>query len=304
MSKELYLYSPIYSFVAESLISQMEENMGTDVTVRLNTPGGGVYSSLGIYAKMREHQNVSLKVDGAAMSGGFFMIPYAKYVECLDVSTFMVHRADMYVQNDQDKALLAQTNKDLRSKLESRVSAELFLEVTGYSYDELFNSEKQLDVYLTAKQMKKLGLVNKVKTLTPQEATAWNLQFEKIAAIQENPTQTPIKMTASEIKEKHPEAYNAIVASERDRVGAWMAFVGVDPKAVAEGIKSGENISQTAMAEFSIKMMNKGTLEKIESTQPGAIVTSQLGEKTADEKAKALAEFEKSVDAQLKSNFN
>lgn len=304
MTKELYLYSPIYSFVAESLISQMEENLDNEVNIRVNTPGGGVFSSLGIYAKMREHGNVNLKIDGSAMSGGFFMIPYAKSVECLDVSTFMIHRADMYVENDQDKALLAKTNKDLRAKLESRVAADLFQEVTGVSYDELFNAEKQLDVYLTAQQMKKLGLVNKVKKLTPQEASAFNAQFERLAALQTPPQpQNPIKMTAQEIKEKYPDAYNAIVATERDRVGAWMAFISADPTAVAEGIKKGENLSQTAMAELSIKMLNKGTLEKIENGQPAAVATSGQA-KPEDDKAKALKAFEESVDARLKTILN
>lgn len=303
MSKELYLYSPIYSGVAENLISQLEENQDNEVTIRVNTPGGGVYSALGIYAKMREHGNVNLKIDGSAMSGGFFMIPYAKTVECLDVSTFMIHRADMYVSNDQDKSLLAKTNKDLRAKIESRVSAELFKEVTGVSYDELFDAEKQLDVYLTAQQMKKLGLVNKVKKLTPQEATAFNAQFERMAALH-NPTETPTptKMTEQEIKEKYPEAYNAIVASERDRVGAWMAFIEVDPKAVAEGIEKGTNLSQKAMAELSIKMLNKGTLETLENGQPKPVATGGQA-KPEEEKANALKDFEASVDAQLKNNF-
>ena len=53
MAKELYLYNPIYSFVAEEVIKELNASMDDNVTLRLNTPGGSVFAGWGIIAKMK-----------------------------------------------------------------------------------------------------------------------------------------------------------------------------------------------------------------------------------------------------------
>ena len=165
MAKELYLYSPIYDFVVESLVSQLEENMGNEVCIRANTPGGDVFAGYALCAKMQEHGNVTVKVDGNANSIGSMALLYAKKVECLDVTTFVLHRADMYVSTPEQQTFLDKINKDLKSKYLQRFDKESFKEVTGVSIDEMFNPEKRIDIVLDAKQAKRIGLIQKINKL-------------------------------------------------------------------------------------------------------------------------------------------
>lgn len=69
------------------------------------------------------------------------------------------------------------------------------------------------------------------------------------------------QMTKAEFKTANPEAYNEIfaegVAQAYDTVGAWMAHVETDPKAVTEGIKSQKKISETQREEFLVKQNSK-----------------------------------------------
>jgi len=109
-------------------------------------------------------------------------------------------------------------------------------------------------------------------------------------------TKLNTNMNLTELKSKHPElfaeAVNIGVSQENDRVGAWMAFVEIDPKAVKEGINSGENVSQTFMAEMAVKQMKsktindleKGTVEEVTTTTP------------KNDEAKALEAFEKELN--------
>lgn len=310
--KEIYLYSGIYDFVAQEVIQAMEENSGEDITMRVNSPGGNVFAGWGIIAKMQEREGkVNIKVDGAAFSMTAFMLLFADNVEALDVSTFMFHRANMYVSTPEDQVFLDKVNAGLRKKMEAKIDTAKLKELTGTSIKDLFEAENRIDLVLDAKQMKALGIVNKITKLTPAEATAFNEKMYAVAATsEENPTnenQNKNTMTKEDFKLKHPDAYAAIVKesvdAERDRVGAWMAFSKADPEAVAKGIKEGKNLSQTEMAELSVKMLSANALDKIAGESAEAVVTAEVKDKK-DDKGKTEAQkkdeaFEKSIDAML-----
>lgn len=306
MPKEIYLYSPVYDFVAQDLISAMNENT-EELTMRVNSPGGSVFANYGICAKMQEHGNVNIKVDGAAMSSAANLLPYAKSVECLDVSTFLLHRADMYVESESDKAFLARINKDLRAKLLARVDAVVFKEVTGFSIDEMFDSEKRIDIMLDAKQAKKIGLVQKINKLTPSEVEAFNSKMLfNIAAYNDNKNQQKQKtMTIDALKSEHPALFAQVVAlgveKEKDRVEACLAFIDVDAKGAIEAINSGKDLSQKQMAEFAVKAMSKKSLTDLAAESNKGIATTEVTETEKDAKAKAIEAFEKGVDSHLKA---
>lgn len=305
MPKEIYLYSPVYDFVAKDLISAMNENT-EEITMRVNSPGGSVFSNYGICAKMQEHGNVICKVDGAAMSSAANLLPYAKSVECLDVSTFLLHRADMSVESEADKTFLARINKDLRAKLQARVDADIFKEVTGYTIDEMFDSEKRIDIMLDAKQAKKIGLVQKINKLTPSEVEAFNSKMLfNVAAFNENKNQkTNKQMTIEQLKAEHPALFAQVVAlgveQEKDRVEACLAFMDVDAKGVKEAIESGKNLTQKQMADFAVKAMSKNSLDALNKEAAPNASTTEAAEKEKTEKAKEIEAFEKSVDSHLK----
>lgn len=308
MPSEIYLYSPIYSEIAQRIAEQIESMMDEEITLRVNSPGGSVFAGWSIAAKMAEHGNVHLIIDGAAMSMAMSLFPYAKSVTATDVAQFMMHRADMFVYTDEEKQLLARINKDMLAKYKSKVDAELFKSITGLSLEEVFSSEDRKDIYLSAKQAKQIGLVDKITKLNPVDLKAYESRVFDIAATgpmdppkpePKNPINT---MTLEEIKAQNPAVFAQIialgVAQEKDRVGAWMAFQSIDPEAVATGIEGTDAPSATAVAKFQAKAISANLKSEVESGSAKPIATN--AEATAlTEDQKKIKDFQSEVNKNL-----
>jgi ATP-dependent Clp protease protease subunit len=311
MAKELYLYSPIYDFVAESFISQMEENKTEDVEIRANTPGGNVFAGWGMVAKIKEHEGaVKMKVDGYVASMGTILLAFVDDTEALDVSRVHLHRADGYVNSPEEQAFLDGVNKDLRAKLTSKIDAEKFKEITGKTINDLFDSKDRIDVWLTAKQAKQVGLIKKIVKLNPTEIAAINRM--NIAASAEQPPVTKEQpnnkvMTLEELKAQHPALYAQAVASgttegaekERARIRAWEAYRHIDAAKVDEGIKSGKEITVSDMAEFNAKALSPEALKKLAAEAAPQVQTTEVSEKEKTEKEKKVSDFAALVNANL-----
>lgn len=312
MAKEILLYSGIYSYTAEAFINALEEFKAEDLVIRQNTPGGSVNYGWGMIAKMQEHEGkITIKIDGASQSMGLYMLPFADYVEATDVATGLLHRADGYVSSPEDQKYLDDRNKDLRAKFAAKINEAKLKELKGISLDDVFASDKRIDVSLTAKEMKAIGLVDKIVKLTPKEIEAIDNRMFDIAAKKteeskpkpEILTQKNKVMTLAEIKANHPALYAEIialgVADERDRVGAWMAFADIDPVAVKAGIDSGKDLTRKETAEFTRKGMSAEGLTALSKESAKEVKTpeQEIAAKTADEKKKA--DFEKEVRAEL-----
>lgn len=309
MAKELLLYSGIYSFVAEELIKAIEDYMDEKVILRVNTGGGSVQDTWGLCAKVTEHGNVKMKVDGIAFSGGFNLLMYAKEVECLDVSTFMAHRAAYSYGGDskEEKEFLVKVNSDLRKKMESRIDSAKLKEIKGITIADIFEKEERISVFFTASEMKQLGIVSKINKLEPSEVRAFNETFLRIAA-EHNPTQTTTTMNLAELKEKHPSVYNEAialgklegikegVAQEKDRIGAAMVFAHLDPEGVKKIIASDKPMTQTQIAEFTLKAMSPENLAKMKAEASKDVKT---GEVDTTKKNPELDTFEKELRAEL-----
>ncbi len=308
MKKELYLYNPIYSFVAESLLSQIEDNIENEVTLRANTPGGSVFAAYGIYAKIKEHGNINLKVDGSADSAGSFLPLYAKTSEALNVSRFTFHRADMFVENEQEQALLDGVNKDLKAQMLKKIDADKWLEITGITIDQLFDPNTRIDVTLTGLQAKKVGLIDKVVNLTPEiekSMAAFNTKLFNVSAENKSNNNNPKqnKMTIEQLKAEHPGVYAEVIAlgksEEKDRVESIMAFVEVDPSACKTAIESGKNLTQKQMSEFAIKAFSKDTVAAVTAESAKPLATGEPDNTVKTDKVKQIEAFESSLDSYL-----
>jgi len=316
MTKEILLYSPIYSFTAADFIEQMEANKGNDITVRMNCPGGEVYGAYGMYAKYAEHtKGKTLKVDGMAKSGGFFFCVYADDVECLDVSDFMIHRAaypswmeeDPEIFTDEVKAQLTKINTSLQAATEAKIAPATFHLITGVTLDEVFSLNSRIDVNITAAQAKEMGLVNRVNALTPAKKNEIHALASSygVAAFSTEPvlTQTTNIMTSADFKAANPAAYDAIVKegadAEKMRVSSLMVFHDVDPKAVAEAIENGGTLTPKMTAEFQRKMFAKAGLANIAADATADVTTGVTDNTTTAEQA-ANADFMAQVKANVK----
>lgn len=307
MKKELYLYGSIYTFTAEDLISKMDECGGEDISLRICSGGGDVFAGWGIAAKMSELGNVCAKVDGMAASMSAFLLMYAESVECIDSSTFMLHRAIGYDTSAEGKALVDTVNKSLRSKMEAKLDSKTLKELKGVSIKDLFESEERIDLFLSAKEAKKIGLVDKINKVDPVAIKAFNERMFNIAAkIEEKPddkSKPPITMTLTEIKAQHPKVYDEIfaagVAQEKDRVEAALVFMEIDPVGVKAVIESGKPLSTKETAEFALKAMSKPAIEAIKKDAEGNIITAAVDDKIKTEKEKVLSAYEIQVRKSL-----
>jgi len=345
MNNEVLVYGSIYDFTAEAFVRSFSEIEGNELTCRINTNGGGVEAAWSMIGKWKEFEGQkTVKVDGKAYSMGFYFCCYADNVQCLDVSQFMVHRASYgeWYENstyftESDKTSLSNMNKQLRAAFEAKVDVQKFenlksVKDAGITVEKLFSMDGQVDVFLTAKEAKSIGLVDKIIKITPEKAGLINASIAKLAVAQggkldnlfvtvpiaENLVNTGTEnvnfktMNRGELQAKHPELYAEImglgVAQERDRVGAWTAFIDVDAKAVKDGIAGGESLTQTAMAEFSMKMFSNqkaSALKEEGEKTPGATAGADgtpPNEGGEGAKPDAKAELQAAIEAKLGIN--
>lgn len=318
--KQVLLYSGIYDFVAEYFIEQLNDiPIDEDITVRINSPGGNVFAGWGMIAAINERKgNVYMKVDGNASSMAFYIALYGFKVEALDVTKFLLHRADGYVRDETDQKFLDGINKDLRAKLEKRIDKKIFKDVTGIDFNQIFDSEKRIDVWISAKDAKKIGLVDKVVRLDPKEIEAINTNLvafsntcvqgstqasqggeNKENSNKENKinNKKTKKMTIQELKASHPELFAEVIKkgadAEKERVQAWLAFKSIDMKAVENGIESNALVTQKVMAEMTVKMQTVKTVKDVKSENTQEINTKkETPEATTEEKEFLKAEAE------------
>jgi len=325
---EILLYSPIYSYSAQDFINSMNDPGvdRTNATVRINCDGGDVRYGWGIIAKWAEFEGEkTVKIDGKAYSMAAFFPCYTDNVECLDVSEFIFHRAafadwwERDFMTDADKLELMRINKHLETALRSKVDVEKFEKITGITIKDMFSLDSRIDATLTAQQAKQIGLVNKIIKITPEKSQKIQARKTAIAAKYEGlPAERPQvaaitpkmdlnsnnrKMTIEAFKAEHPEVFAQAVAQgvsqERDRVGAWAVFNAIDPEAVVTGIKSGENISQTALAEFQMKSMNGGVIKAL--NEEGKVTPKATTDKVEDAEISEVEKAEAEALAFIKS---
>jgi len=305
-AKELYLYTNVSNYSAQDIISKMEENAGSDIVIRVNSPGGDVFAGWGIIAKMKEAEgNILMKVDGWAASMSAFMLLFANEVEALETSKFILHRADMYVSSPEDQLFLDNVNKDLKTKMSKKLNFDKLKELKNVGIEDIFNPDARLDVVLNAKEAKQIGLVNKITKLSVTEIDAMYNRFNIAASSEETITNTPKNtiMTLADLKEKHPAVYaeavkigndagvTAGVTKERNRVLAHIAFADVDLKQTIEGIAKGEELSEEKKTELATARITKGVLANIEKANPGALKTEQISAEEKTEKEKQTSDF-------------
>lgn len=322
MAKELLLYGGVNTDSATVLVTQLEESKDEDVVLRINSQGGSPEDMFSMIAKFKEHpKNKKIKIDGMAYSAGLFFCNYAENVECLDVSKGLLHRAAYAEWFEKSEYMTASMwenldsiNKNLRAGFEAKIDVEKYNALGKPSLDDVFSNSQRVDVFLTAKEMKKIGLVDKIIAITPEKKAEINSAFVKIAAsytaeIQEenedsNKQKTDNIMDKNELKAKHPAVYAELVKegaeAEAERAKSWMVFNDVDPKAVAEGIASGKNISVSQVTELTRKSVSAEMLGKL-GAEGAKEITAEGADKTEKEKNAAAfaAEFEKESGLKL-----
>lgn len=297
--KSLLLYTGIYSYTAEMFVEKMKQvDNDEDLEILINSPGGSVFAGWSIIGPLNERKGKNIaKVYGDASSMAFYMLLFMDEVYAIDASTFLVHRADGYVSNDEERKFLSDINKTLRIKMEKRIDAKLFEEATGTTFDELFAEDKRKDVFLSAKQAKKIGLIKDIIRIEPRQLKAMSERFVALADFEsqgseENPqgseahkqeinnNQKLEKMTYQELKSNHPDIFNAIhaegvkvgveqgKADEKDRIQAFLEFIDIDAATVTAAINEGKEMTRQFMAEMTRKSLSPDALKAAKNDSP------------------------------------
>jgi hypothetical protein len=171
----------------------------------------------------------------------------------------------------------------------------VFKTETGYTFDDVFNPEKRLNVNINAKTAKKIGLIDKIIRLEPNQIAAISERFVAFADFEEAEffegernhkveAQKPEiisnnlkakKMTKEELKAQHPDVYEAIIKEERTRVQAFLEFSDIDLEACKKHIDEGNQPDSKFYAEMTRKNMAKSALqdsktEAVQTIKPAA----------------------------------
>lgn len=309
MPTQLYLLSYIGNFMAENVLRSINEDANAEIEAIINSGGGDVFAGWTMIGAINSHKGkTSAKVGGAAMSMAAMMLLYFDSVDALDVSNIMLHRADMYVSTPEDQAFLDKVNADMRKQMESKIDGKMLKQLKGVSIKDMFENPNRIDVFLTADEAKKIGLVNKVVKLKPRQLEAYQGMFlnafldvtdpvqvpepvatEPVVEPISNPNPNPSKMTIDELKAKHPDVYAAAVNNgveqERDRVQAIMVYADADIAAVKAAIDSGKPLTAKQTQEFLIKMTAGTQLAAVQADggKPAPVTQAPA----ADDKRKA-----------------
>lgn len=331
MPKQPLIYGSINEYSSTEFIERIGEleEAGSDIVVRVNTPGGSPEYGWGMISRFNEAKgNKRVQNDGRAFSMGLYFNCYVPkdQAKALDVTQFLLHRAAYPSWMEKDPAFadsvlfknLELINKNLRAAFEARVDVEAFenlksVKDKGITLDRIFSMEERIDVIITAKEAKKIGLIGEIIKITPEikaevETLESSFTFEiaaKYEGKKEEPkTQQPQPqknktMTVEEYKIQHPEAFNKIiemgVEKERDRVGSIMAFNDVDPATCQELIKTGKHLTETQRSEFLLQAVGKGKNKEAAAESAATIVTAEI--KPEDVKKKLEDDFLADVKA-------
>lgn len=148
----------------------------------------------------------------------------------------------------------------------------------------------------TSKSAQEMGLIDGIRSMddvfqSAMQSTATNPSYWQKTNIKK-PTSKSNKMDINQLKAEYPDAYKAVLAEERDRVGAWLEFIDADVKAVVTGINSGERIGQKQTVELTRKSfyaeMKNGVEKESEETPAKSAVAPE--EKLPEEKPKSEAD--------------
>lgn len=331
--EDILFYGSFNEFSVASFIQRLNaaKKAGVAIRVLANSSGGDPDAGYGFIQQLREFpNNKSMLVHGAAYSMMAYAALYTEEVDAIEQSQFLFHRAASFFEDINSvefnglRELLANRNQNLRTGIEQKLDVDAFERIGGVTLDEMFSMESRKDVIFTAAQAKEIGLVKNVLPLSSNKAEEINsalmaassgsgvklFKVEKKDPPKPDPspededkkTKNSKMNTLEELKAKHPELYaQAIQAGakigadqERERVGQWAAYLGVNAKKVAEGIKGDKPLDSATREEFILASAKKGFVNSMEAEEKGKGVDTDDPD-GADEKTKEVNAFEAKV---------
>lgn len=320
-------YSAMYFF--EQIKEALEDEPDAQLQIRLNSEGGSPDYAMSMIQKIQElGDQVFLKGEAMLHSMALFALCYVDKanIEIYDVSKGILHRAawDEWIEGQAwfkgsiQEELVIKTNKDLEKAFRARVDVAVLealpaMKDRNLTLKDIFSMEARHEIILSASDMKKIGLVDSIKRITPTKQTqikALTENFNKCRSLDDfriaaaSPKPNNDTMTLEEFMAQYPAIYAAIVTKakadgaveERSRVNAFFAYASIDAAAVAKAIKEGTPMTMEFMAQMQATSLNKKDIEVMTAegaASPAAATTAVT--KEADQNKKDLFNFENQV---------
>ena len=156
-------YAWIYDFLGYSytspstVVNKIKEANGEELNLKINSPGGDVFSASEIYSELRSYKgNVDIKITGLAASAAS-VIAMAGHSSMSPTAQLMVHNVSSCVSGDyRDMDHMSEVLKNANDTI-----ANAYISKSGMSREqalELMNNE----TYLSAQKAKELGLIDEI----------------------------------------------------------------------------------------------------------------------------------------------
>lgn len=168
----VFLVGPVQDQSANLIVAQLlfleSENPDKDISLYINSPGGGVYAGMGIYDTMQfVKPHVSTLCTGMAASMGAFLLSAGEKGKrfALPNSRIMIHQPSGGAQGQaSDIQIHAQEILSLRDRLN-----EILAKNTGQTMEQVA-LDTERDRFMSADDAKNYGLIDQVLTHRTDEA--------------------------------------------------------------------------------------------------------------------------------------
>ena len=178
--KELQLYGQIGREITDSeFISQINELNNQDFTLRVNSPGGAVFSGYAIYNALKEYKGlITVIIDGVAASMASVICLAGSKVYMANNAMYMIHNPSSDFYGDSKKL---KSQIDLLDKM-TNIMIETYTAKSGLSENEI-RQMMDNETWLDANEALKLGFIDEIKgQVLSKQPTNENLTIDTVYA--------------------------------------------------------------------------------------------------------------------------
>ena len=185
-----------YSYTSPSnVVKKIKEANGEDLDIKINSPGGDVFSASEIYSELRSYKgNVNIKILGLAASAAS-VIAMAGHSSMSPTAQLMVHNVSSSTSGDyRDMDHMSEVLKNANNTI-----ANAYIAKSGMSREEaleLMNNE----TYLSAQKAKELGLIDEIMFEDTNKGTLYNLSNVNLKGFYNTATSIPKELIENLMK--------------------------------------------------------------------------------------------------------
>lgn len=156
----IYIYDAIgfFGIEAQKLVQEIDQLEATDITLRINSPGGDVFDGAAIYNAFDRHPaKVHVKIDGVAASMASLIALAGDDIEMSDNAFYMIHKPWSMVLGSADDM---RQEAVLLDKIES-TAVGIYAKRSGMT-DEQIRGLLAAETWYTAEEAMDAGFIDKI----------------------------------------------------------------------------------------------------------------------------------------------